>query len=208
LRRQRPEQLQRMFEDLMQRFATGSLRPSPITTFPLKSLTKGFEFMARAQHIGKIVFSVEDQLAPADVARDRFRSRFGKGIGVEDGLEVFGRLISSDETPPYVMVVPEPLAGDDKSKRFMLDANVTRVVDTPYREPGTANEEILKQIWEKTLGVSTIGVDDDFVELGGDSIKAIMIQTSVSETFDMDLSLAVLFRHSTISSLAKLMTKM
>ena len=78
------------------------------------------------------------------------------------------------------------------------------MVDTEYRDPETTSEEVMKQIWENVLGMSPIGVDDDFVELGGDSISAIMLQASVNETFDVDLSLAVLLSHSTISDLGRL----
>ena len=77
-------------------------------------------------------------------------------------------------------------------------------MDTEYREPETTTEELLKQIWETTLGITPIGIDDDFAELGGDSINAIMLQVSVNETFNLDLTLAVVLSHPTIAILGKL----
>ena len=201
---QRREDMRRMFDSLMQRFATGVLRPSPVTTFPMKEVGKGFELMARAQHIGKIVFANTHESDQKDAALDRFRAHFGRGIGVAEGCEVFTRLISSDETPPCVMAAAESLADSDAGERYLAEATMTRPSDTPYRAPRDAGEEILKQIWEKELGVAPIGIDDDFVNLGGDSINAILIQTSIEETFMVKLSLAVLFRYSTIAEVSML----
>ena len=79
-----------------------------------------------------------------------------------------------------------------------------RLVDTEYRDPETTTEELLKQIWETTLGVTPIGIDDHFSELGGDSINAIMLQVSVNEAFKLDLTLAVFLSHPTIKILGKL----
>ena len=199
----RKEFFMKMFSDLMQRFGTEELRPSPVKTFPMRSMGKGFEFMAKAQHIGKIVFAREDDPEASDAAVDRFRALFGRGIGVNDGLAVFQRLISSGETPPYVMATAEPIADTDSAKRHVVTANLTRSVDTPYREPTNASEEILKQIWEKDLGIPQIGIDDDFIELGGDSINAIMIQTQVEEVFSVRMPLTLLFQHPSIAKLTR-----
>ena len=199
----RKEFFMKMFSDLMQRFGTEELRPSPVKTFPMRSMGKGFEFMAKAQHIGKIVFAREDDPEASDAAVDRFRALFGRGIGVNDGLAVFQRLISSGETPPYVMATAEPIADTDSAKRHVVTANLTRSVDTLYREPTNASEEILKQIWEKDLGIPQIGIDDDFIELGGDSINAIMIQTQVEEVFSVRMPLTLLFQHPSIAKLAR-----
>ncbi|GAI43783.1 unnamed protein product, partial [marine sediment metagenome] len=201
----RKEDMLHMFENLMQRFATGELRPSPTKVFSLKDIGKGFEYMARAQHIGKIVFTVDQNLEAADTELDRFHSRFGNGITVPDGLEVFRRLVSSDETPPCIMVVADSLAASDSTVRHQSSVTFTRPVDTLYREPCDSNEEALKQIWEKTLGVSPIGVDDDFFELGGDSINAIMLQAAAEQSLNLNLSLASLFGNPTIAKMAKLL---
>lgn len=46
-----------------------------------------------------------------------------------------------------------------------------------HREPSNAREETLRQIWAQALGLdsSTVGVDDDFFQLGGDSVMAMKI---------------------------------
>ena len=193
-----------MLDEMMKRFATGELKPSPLRIFSMREAGKGFEFMARAQHIGKIVFRVDDRVPESELAMEKFRSRFGTGIGLLEGLDVFRQLISSEQTPPCVTVVADPLTVTDNFVRHRAEKQASRAVDTPFTAPQNHNEEMLQQIWEKNLGVSPIGVDDDFVDLGGDSVTAIMVQVAVEATFDISLSMSVLFSHPTISELAEL----
>ena len=200
----RKEELLEMFEALMIRFSSGELHPSPVREFPLESMGKGFEYLARAEHIGKVVFTIEQNMDDDDRVEERFNARFGAGIGMREGLEVFDRLISSDEAPGQVMIAAQALDDQARIARHEAGGGQRRLVDTEYRDPETTTEELLKQIWENTLGMTQIGVDDDFAELGGDSINAIMLQVRVNETFNMDLTLAVLLSHPTITILGKL----
>jgi hypothetical protein len=58
-------------------------------------------------------------------------------------------------------------------------------LQTAYRAPETAVEKALALLWEKTLGIQPIGIDDDFIELGGDSIEAIQVQHAIHRDFDL-----------------------
>jgi NADPH:quinone reductase-like Zn-dependent oxidoreductase len=203
----RKEELLEMFEDLMLRFSSGELRPSPVREFPLESMSKGFEYLARAEHIGKVVFTIEQNTDDDDRVVERFNSRFGTGIGMREGLEVFNRLLCSDESPSQIMIAANALDDQARIARHESSGGQRRMVDTEYRDPETTTEELLKQIWENTLGITPIGVDDHFAELGGDSINAIMLQVSVNETFKLDLTLAVFLSHPTISILGKLVSE-
>ena len=200
----RKDELMDMFEQLMLRFSSGELRPSPVREFPLESIAKGFEYLARAEHIGKVVFTIDQNMDDADRIVERFNSRFGAGIGMQDGLDVFDRLLSSDESPSQVMIAAEALNSQARIARHQASGGKRRIVDTEYRDPATTTEELLKQIWEKTLGVTPIGIDDHFSELGGDSINAIMLQASINDAFKLDLTLAVFLSHPTIAVLGKM----
>ncbi len=203
-RTHRPDDHLQMFESLMQRFAAGQLCPSPVQVFSFDDLGKGFKYLARTQHIGKVVFNIDQAMTPKDIAIQRFTSRFGTGIAVLDGIKVLRRLISSDETPAQVLAAARTLDTQTRTARHLVSANHPRVVETVYREPETITEELLKNIFETTLGISPIGVDDEFIELGGDSITAVMLQVSLKDTFDVHLPLSALLNQSTISILGKL----
>ena len=63
------------------------------------------------------------------------------------------------------------------------------------------NEEILLEVWRKTLKIENIGVDDNFFELGGDSISAIDIQIA-SLKYGLNFEYADIFNFPTIRQLA------
>ncbi|MCP4192164.1 MAG: SDR family NAD(P)-dependent oxidoreductase [Planctomycetaceae bacterium] len=197
----RPEKFHDMFGRMMLDFATGRYRPCPVTPFSLADIGKGFEHMARAKHIGKIVITTEHPANAVDDELNHFRARFGAGISLVDGLEVFERLVRSDETPANVVASAEALNVNGLVEKHQADQIAVRPVDTPYREATRENEITLKQVWEKTLGVEPVGIDDDFIELGGDSISAIIIQTFVEESLGINLPLTALFRNTTIAKI-------
>ncbi|MGG2480747.1 amino acid adenylation domain-containing protein [Brevibacillus borstelensis] len=70
-----------------------------------------------------------------------------------------------------------------------------------YVPPATAEEEILVSVWENILHVQKIGIDDNFFNLGGDSIRSIAILSQARER-GLDLSIQDLFQYQTIRELA------
>lgn len=68
----------------------------------------------------------------------------------------------------------------------------------------TPTEGRMVRLWEQTLGVSPIGVTDDFFELGGDSLQAAMLMTEIETWLGYDLPLNSLIEAPTIEALARL----
>lgn len=66
-----------------------------------------------------------------------------------------------------------------------------------YVMPRTEAEQAVAAVYEEILEVSPIGIDDDFFELGGNSIKAIRVISKLRQN-GYDLSLADLMRHKTV----------
>src|SRR6185503_596992 len=54
---------------------------------------------------------------------------------------------------------------------------------TPLTPPRTPIEERLVVIWCDVLGVEPVGVDDPFLDLGGDSVRAMRIASRVQESW-------------------------
>jgi amino acid adenylation domain-containing protein/non-ribosomal peptide synthase protein (TIGR01720 family) len=72
---------------------------------------------------------------------------------------------------------------------------------TRYREPQTPAERTLAAIWCEVLGTDRAGADDDFFELGGDSIKSIQV-IARARAAGLRLTIADVFAHPTVSRLA------
>jgi thioesterase domain-containing protein/acyl carrier protein len=60
----------------------------------------------------------------------------------------------------------------------------------------------LVELWEAAFGIQPIGVDQDFFELGGDSLLAARLFTQIEKAFQIDLPLAALLEAPTIRQLA------
>ena len=70
------------------------------------------------------------------------------------------------------------------------------------REPSTETERRVAAIWEDVLGLSEIGVDDDFFRLGGHSVLAARIFAKIESATGIRLPLAVLLQAPTIARLS------
>jgi acyl carrier protein len=67
----------------------------------------------------------------------------------------------------------------------------------------TQTELVVAAIWCDLLKRDTVGVDDDFFDLGGDSMSAIGLLIQIKSKFGVDLDLAGLFDQLKLSSLAE-----
>lgn len=69
--------------------------------------------------------------------------------------------------------------------------------------PRTELEARLAEIWADVLGVDRVGVEDDFFDLGGQSIVATRLAARIRAELGHELPLALLLRASTVARLAE-----
>jgi amino acid adenylation domain-containing protein len=75
------------------------------------------------------------------------------------------------------------------------------VLKSAFQAPRTENETKLAQIWSAVLELDRVGVDDNYFELGGDSIRSISILSRAQEA-GMHLTLQDIFKNPTVAQLA------
>lgn len=64
-------------------------------------------------------------------------------------------------------------------------------------------ELVIGQIWAEVLGLHAVGLDDDFAELGGDSLSAEEMLAIVQERIGVDLRSAEVLEHPTVRDFAR-----
>jgi amino acid adenylation domain-containing protein len=76
--------------------------------------------------------------------------------------------------------------------------------DKNNRLPENETEEKIRQIWGEVLGIApqTIGVEEDFFELGGNSINILKVANIIGHQLEVELALGELFLSPTIRALA------
>jgi len=78
---------------------------------------------------------------------------------------------------------------------------------TEFVAPSTPRERTLTFIWAQVLGLERIGVRDDFLALGGDSMLAALIIARIREATGAPLSILNFFEHPTVAELAALLDR-
>jgi FkbH-like protein/FkbM family methyltransferase len=68
--------------------------------------------------------------------------------------------------------------------------------------PGDALETVLVNIWKKVLGRPQIGINDNFFEVGGTSLRAVQIIALIKKELKRTLSIVSLFEGPTVKLLA------
>ncbi len=104
----------------------------------------------------------------------------------------------------FVILAQLPLSANGKLDRRALPAPRPSRPELPtgYRAPATALEEFLAKTWQEVLGIDRIGVEDDYFELGGDSIRGAVIVNRIQQELDAFVYVVALFEAPTISRLA------
>jgi amino acid adenylation domain-containing protein len=76
-------------------------------------------------------------------------------------------------------------------------------LDTPFVAPRTSVEETLAGIWAEVLGMDRVGTHDNFLDLGGNSLKATQVTSRINNAFCLEIPLRTLFENPTIAELAE-----
>jgi amino acid adenylation domain-containing protein/non-ribosomal peptide synthase protein (TIGR01720 family) len=107
--------------------------------------------------------------------------------------------------PSHIMQIEAiPLTINGKLDRDALPVPEQQAAtDTEYVKPEGQIQQILAQVWHDVLGVplEQIGQEENFFQLGGDSIKAIQI-TARLQAHKLKLDISQIFQAPTISQLA------
>lgn len=107
---------------------------------------------------------------------------------------------------PSAFVVLErfPLTENGKTDRAALPAPGPDPHEpAAHVAPRTPTEEFLADVWAQALE-TTVGVEDDFFALGGDSLRSLLIASRTNETFGVALTPRDVLTARTVAALADL----
>ena len=114
-----------------------------------------------------------------------FYSVEGEQVSVD---EVHWRQLLSTQLPHYMMpsqlygISTMPLTRNGKvDTQSLLDSIPVKEKTSAANESVSEPQELLLRAWKDILGVDEVDVDDNFYQLGGDSIKAVQIATRLYE---------------------------
>ncbi|NOU19053.1 MAG: acyltransferase domain-containing protein [Bacteroidales bacterium] len=147
-----------------------------------------------------------------------FASILSNAVTPSEGIGILYRVLNSRASQLIVSKIDLHSLIEEKSRRHLEKINgketqedkaVSQLksrpeLSTTYKNPETECEKKLIKNFEEFFGYEHIGVNDDFFELGGDSLKARSLISKVHKEFDVKISMPELFNNPTIIKLAKL----
>ena len=159
---------------------------------------------------------------PGNDAPEWNRREYGEiAIAPAEGVEAFRRVLASGL--PQVAVITRDLrrlleesenilAASVSSADSVADPRARSTADTlharpnltsAYAAPETDTQSLMLGIWTESLGISDIGIDDNFFALGGHSLLATGVLSRVRNKFGATISLRAIFDAPTIRLLSE-----
>lgn len=126
------------------------------------------------------------------------------------GAQVDGetaRVLLSDLETALQAIVARP-EGTVGAILTLLPPAVLRVetvarVSAPGEAPRSQRERELSGLWADALGVESVGLNDNFFEMGAHSLLLVAVHRRMRSALELDIPLVKLFQYPTISSLAR-----
>lgn len=105
--------------------------------------------------------------------------------------------------PAFIMCLEQlPLTSNGKVDRKALPQPEESGDRTSIALPQTQLERQIAQVWADLLGASTIGLHDNFFDLGGHSLLMVQVQAKLQTLLQRELNIVDLFQFPTIAQLA------
>ena len=102
-------------------------------------------------------------------------------------------LVKRVETNEKAVSEPTPVMVQDRSQQI-----------TNYQEPANETEKVIIEIMKNIFMVDLISVDEDFFDLGGDSLKATILAGKIHEKLNSEIAVHEIFDHPTAAAMANL----
>ncbi|WP_308115121.1 MULTISPECIES: non-ribosomal peptide synthetase [unclassified Rhodococcus (in: high G+C Gram-positive bacteria)] len=120
---------------------------------------------------------------------------------VDDLTAFAGKSLPKHMIPSSIMIIDKiPLTPSGKLDRDQLPEPV--FVTKDYRAPQTDAEIAVAGVFADILGAERVGVDDDFFELGGNSLSATRLAARIGASLDVSFGAKEVFADSTVGGLA------
>lgn len=178
-----------------------------IEGFSIKRLDSG-GFAAPRPVAAELRFDKAQEVQPLSPAEERLQHNLSQGIRPEEGAEAFLRALATDlpqlvvsslDLPALIAQAEAATEAPGGGQQFERPD-----LDTDFIAPETDIERTLAGFWQELLGVSQIGAEDSFFDLGGHSLIAVRLFAMIKKTYRVEFPISVLFEAPTIRACAAL----
>ena len=225
------------WHEVVEHFHHHHFSPLPHREFSIAEVASAFEYMARANHIGKIVISLQDKeilknlaaangkishqtiasslpLSPSNPSELQTAHPFKPGLLTTEGIEAFRRILGSEFSQVAVSTrdLPSRIDRDRRSiaQDLLAEADPRsqpKASGSAFVAPRNEIEQRITVIWQEVLEREKVGIYDNFFEIGGNSLLMVQVQSKLEAAFNDSISVADLFEYPTIGALAEYLSR-
>jgi hypothetical protein len=103
----------------------------------------------------------------------------------------------------FVALPALPLTANGKVDREALpEPEAARTLATAFESPRNEREQAIAATWQEVLRVERVGLDDNFFDLGGNSLLVMRVHSRLQAAGETGLRVVDLFRCPTVRGLA------
>ncbi len=103
--------------------------------------------------------------------------------------------------------LPTTPTGKVDRGRLPLTDRTRPALDAVFVRPRSERERSLTRIWQDVLHIDKIGIDDNFFDLGGNSLRLAEVNLKMRTVFETDIPLVEMFALPTVRTLAEYFTR-
>lgn len=162
-------------------------------------------------HVTKEQMTYEGFLAEVGTYQHKRDGKDGEGKGKINVAKILKQELKK-KLPDYmipsriVLVSTLPLTANGKVDRKallgMLEESVPKVSEKAFHVPETKVQKMVYDIWKECFGGKDFGIQDNFFDLGGDSVMTVQVFGKLKEEFTRPMTIVDLFSYPTVETLA------
>lgn len=148
------------------------------------------------------------------IKKDNIREYLVALVVVEDNFnaerltDILKKILPEYMIPAmYIQVNEIPLNANGKADKKKIEKIISDAMtnkDSKYILPENDIQERIFDVWAEILDYDSFGIDDDFFELGGDSLSYFMMITELSDLYDVQFEKVRIDKIKTIRQIEKL----
>lgn len=125
-------------------------------------------------------------------------------LSISQVKDYLSQRLAAYMVPSAIMLLDKiPLTPNGKADRKALPKPAINASANNFVAPTTPTERTLAEIWCGVLGLSQVGIEDNFFDLGGTSILGLQLVARVQKQFGYPLRVVKLYQYPTVRVLAQ-----
>ena len=117
---------------------------------------------------------------------------------------------SLEEILPYYMIprLFYPVSNFNRNINGKIDRKklpkLKQIIQNNYQKPCNNEEIVIASIFEDILSLECVGRNNDFFEIGGNSINVLQVLNAISEKYHINIGISDFYNNSSVQKLSKL----